>query len=66
MGKYRYKLCMAMVDECNSLDDLKEMAELTLQMNMFQYIKTQVYPMLQELFADDSTITLYIYKLCNN
>lgn len=25
-----------------------------------------VYPMLQELFADDSTITLYIYKLCNN
>ena len=38
-----------MVDECNSLDDLKEMAELTLQMNMFQYIKTQVYPMLQEL-----------------
>ena len=49
MGKYRYKLCMAMVDECNSLDDLKEMAELTLQMNMFQYIKTQVYPMLQEL-----------------
>ena len=25
-----------------------------------------VYPMLQELFANDSTITLYIYKLCNN
>ena len=25
-----------------------------------------VYPMLRELFADDSTITLYIYKLCNN
>lgn len=25
-----------------------------------------VYPMLQELFATDSTITLYIYKLCNN
>lgn len=25
-----------------------------------------VYPMLQELFADDPTITLYIYKLCNN
>lgn len=23
-----------------------------------------VYPMLQELFANDSTITLYIYKLC--
>lgn len=25
-----------------------------------------VYPMLQELFANDSIITLYIYKLCNN
>ena len=25
-----------------------------------------VYPMLQELFADDLTITLYIYKLCKN
>ena len=25
-----------------------------------------VYPMLQELFANDSTITLYIYKLCKN
>ena len=25
-----------------------------------------VYPMLQELFANDPTITLYIYKLCNN
>lgn len=25
-----------------------------------------VYPMLQELFANDLTITLYIYKLCNN
>ena len=25
-----------------------------------------VYPMLQELFDKDSTITLYIYKLCNN
>lgn len=25
-----------------------------------------VYPMLQELFTNDSTITLYIYKLCNN
>lgn len=25
-----------------------------------------VYPMLQELFSDDPTITLYIYKLCNN
>lgn len=25
-----------------------------------------VYSMLQELFANDSTITLYIYKLCNN
>ena len=25
-----------------------------------------VYPMLQELFANDSTINLYIYKLCNN
>jgi hypothetical protein len=25
-----------------------------------------VYPMLQELFANDSTITIYIYKLCNN
>ena len=25
-----------------------------------------VYPMLQELFAKDSTITLYIYKLCNS
>lgn len=25
-----------------------------------------VYPMLQELFANDSTITLYVYKLCNN
>ena len=25
-----------------------------------------VYPMLQKLFADESTITLYIYKLCNN
>lgn len=25
-----------------------------------------VYPMLQEFFANDSTITLYIYKLCNN
>lgn len=25
-----------------------------------------VYPMLQELFANDSSITLYIYKLCNN
>lgn len=25
-----------------------------------------VYPMLQELFDKDSTITLYIYKLCNS
>lgn len=25
-----------------------------------------VYPMIQEIFANDSTITLYIYKLCNN
>ena len=25
-----------------------------------------VYPMLQELFANNSTITLYIYKLCKN
>ena len=25
-----------------------------------------VYPMLQELFDNDSTITLYIYKLCKN
>ena len=25
-----------------------------------------VYPMLQELFANDLTITLYIYKLCKN
>ena len=25
-----------------------------------------VYPMLQKLFTDDSTITLYIYKLCKN
>lgn len=25
-----------------------------------------VYPMLQELFTNDSTITLYIYKLCKN
>lgn len=25
-----------------------------------------VYPMLQELFVNDLTITLYIYKLCNN
>lgn len=25
-----------------------------------------VYPMLQELFANDLTITLYNYKLCNN
>lgn len=25
-----------------------------------------VYPMLQELFANDTTMTLYIYKLCNN
>lgn len=25
-----------------------------------------VYPMLQELFSNDSTITLYIYKLCKS
>ena len=49
MGKYRFRLYMAMVDECNDFDELKEMAELDLQMDLFDYVRNEINPMLDEL-----------------
>ena len=49
MGKYRYKLYIAMVDECNDFEELKEMAELDLQMDLFDYVRHEINPMLDEL-----------------
>lgn len=49
MGKYRFRLYMAMVDECNDFDELKEMAELDLQMDLFDYVRNEINPMLDEM-----------------
>lgn len=49
MGKYRYKLYLAMVDDCNDIDELCEMAELDLQMELFDYTKSEIEPKLNAL-----------------
>lgn len=49
MGVYRYKLYLAMVDECNDFEELREMAELDLQMELFSYVKSEIDPRLSDM-----------------
>lgn len=49
MGKYQYKLAVALVEDCNDPEELKEMAELSLQMDFFSYVKNEIDPLLQEM-----------------
>ena len=56
MGRQRYRLYLAMVEECNDFEDLKEMAELDLQMELFDYIKNEITPRLDEMNMSISDI----------
>ena len=49
MGKYQYKLAIALVDDCKDFEELKEMAELSLQMDFFSYVKDEIDPLLNEM-----------------
>ena len=49
MGHQRYKLYLAMVEDCNNFNDLREMAELDLQMELFDYVKDEVQPKLDAM-----------------
>lgn len=49
LGPYRYKLYIAMVEECNDFNELRDMAELDLQMDMFDYVRNEIEPKMAEL-----------------
>ena len=49
LGPYRYRLFVAMVEECNDFDELRDMAELDLQMDLFDYVRDEIEPKLEEL-----------------
>ena len=53
---YSYKIHMALVDSCNNIEKLKEMAELDLQMDQFKYIKDEIESRLNSLGLDISNI----------
>ena len=52
IGHIRYKLYVAMVDECNNYDELREMAELEMQIDMIAYTNGELAGKLKELNTD--------------
>lgn len=45
----RYKLLLAVIDDCDDYNELREMAELDMQIDLFAYTKTEISPKLQQL-----------------
>ncbi|MBR1455431.1 MAG: hypothetical protein IJ593_12440 [Lachnospiraceae bacterium] len=56
MGKYQYKLAIATIDACQNYEDLKDMAELSMQMEFFEYVKDEINPMLEAMNTDLASI----------
>ena len=56
IGQIRYKLYVAMVEECNDYDELREMAELEMQIDMIAYTNGELANKLKELNTDFETI----------
>lgn len=48
----RYKLWIASIDACEDYDELREMAELDMQLDMFEYTKNEINPKLAKLNMD--------------
>lgn len=49
IGEVRYKSYISMANECNDYEQLKEMADLGLQIQMVYYIRTSIRERLQQL-----------------
>ena len=45
----RYRLWIAAIDDCEDYDELREMAELDMQLDMFEYTRNEINPKLQRL-----------------
>ena len=45
----RYRLWIASIDDCEDYDELREMAELDMQLDMFEYTRNEINPKLQRL-----------------
>lgn len=58
LGALRYKLYIAMVDECNNYDDLRDMAELEMQINMIEYTRKEIKSKLTESNTDIKELRL--------
>ncbi len=52
IGETRYKLYITMVEECNDYDELRELAELELEMDYLDYVKNNINNRLQEKSVD--------------
>ena len=56
IGHIRYKLYIAMVDECNNYSELREMAELEMQIDMIAYTNGELAGKLKELNTDFESV----------
>ena len=45
----RYKLWIASVDACDDYNELREMAELDMQLDLFEYTRNEINPKLEQL-----------------
>lgn len=52
IGDVRYNLYVATVDQCDNYEDLREMAELEMQLDFIKYAKTSIKDRLQEKYVD--------------
>lgn len=52
----RYRLLLAVIDDCDDYNELREMAELDMQIDLFEYTKTEINPKVQQLNLDMDTI----------
>lgn len=45
----RYRLLLAVIDDCDDYNELREMAELDMQIDLFEYTKTEISPKMAQL-----------------
>ena len=61
----RYRLWIAAIDDCEDYDELREMAELDMQLDMFEYTRNEINPKLQRLNLEMDEIRGAIHRVKN-